>query len=571
MQQFLFFWSRTGRAAVALVLVALASLSPVRAQGLLTSKDLPTLADSLRGSLRPERTNYDVTYYHLSLRVNPQDSSIRGNNRIVFRVIDGLSRLQLDLFENMGIERIVDGKGRELQYERVANAVFVQLAEELQPGITDELTVFYGGFPTVARNAPWDGGFTWGRDGRRKPWVGVSCQGIGASLWWPNKDHPTDEPDSVLVSVEVPEGLVFAGNGRLRNQQSTEPGWTLYEWFVSYPINNYSISLNIADYVHFSDTFASRSGALSLDYYVLNGNQDKARKHFEQVVPMMACYEQYFAPYPFFRDGYKLIETPYLGMEHQSAIAYGNRYLDGYFGSDYSRINLDFDYIIIHETGHEWWGNSVSCSDNADLWVHEGFCTYSEALYVECLHGYEVGQDYVNAKKPFVDNKKPIIGLYGVNREGSDDMYSKGMLILNTLRHLSEDRHGNHEVWFDAVRGLTEDFAYRVVSSAEVEQYLADKLQLDLDAFWDQYLRQAEQPVLEYRIRSTRNQPDAVDYRWRCATESFAMPIRYRIGEEAWLPIQPTSEWQTLSLANGSASKLDWDKTRYYFYAQPVD
>jgi aminopeptidase N len=565
MQRTSFLSSASGRLTLALALLFLAVLQPTRAQGLLKPKADFTRADSLRGSLRPERTGYDVQFYHLSLRVNPLDSSIRGNNRIVFRATGELSRLQLDLFRNLDIERIEDVQGREQRFERIEDAVFVDLSQALREGDTGELKVFYGGVPTVARNAPWDGGFTWARDKSGKPWVGVSCQGIGASLWWPNKDHPSDEPDSVLVSVEVPEGLVFAGNGRLRSQRPSEPGWTLYEWFVSYPINNYGISLNIADYVHFSDTFASRSGALSLDYYVLRYNLEKAREHFEQVGPMMACFEQYFAPYPFIRDGFKLIETPYLGMEHQSGIAYGNRYLDGYFGMDYSRINLDFDYIIIHETGHEWWGNSVSCSDNADLWVHEGFCTYSEALYVECLHGYETGLRYVNAKKPEIDNDAPLIGPYGVNKEGSGDMYSKGMLILNTLRHLAEDRHGSQDPWFAALRGLTEDYAYQVVSSADVEQYLARRLDLDLQAFWDQYLRQAEPPVLEYRVRAMEDGSDELEYRWRCEVAGFSMPIRYRIGEGEWVALQPTTQWQTLALDKGSAKKLTWDEERYYY------
>ncbi len=518
--------------------------------------------DTLRGSLRPERDAYDVTFYHLDVRVDPERRRLDGRVRTVFRARLPQRVLQFDLFENMALHRVVDAQGGERPFTRDGNAVFVELAEPLVPGTIGELTLHYGGEPIAAKNAPWDGGFTWSEDGAGKPWIGVSCEGIGASLWWPNKDHPSDEPDSMAISAEVPFGLVVVANGNPRGVSEPDSGWTRYDWFVSYPINNYNVTLNIGDYVRFADTFHGARGDLPLDYYVLPANLEKAREQFAQVKPMMACYEEYFAPYPFYRDGFALVETPYLGMEHQGAIAYGNGYKPGYAGYDFSRIGLDFDYIIIHETGHEWWGNSISCADMADLWIHEGFCTYSEALYVECLHGYDTALRYVNAKKPSVANDAPIVGDYGVNGEGSGDMYNKGMLILNTLRHVADD----DPAWFAAIRGLTEDFEHSVVSSAQVEAYLAERLGLDLDAFWDQYLRHADLPVLEYRLAGGKRKP-VVEYRWVADAEGFAMPVAWRAGKDRdWTRITPTAAWQSFELPKGAdPGSLLWDQEHYYY------
>lgn len=521
--------------------------------------------DSLRGALRPERTCFDVLYYHLDLTVDPVNRSIEGSNRMVYRVIEPTEQLQVDLFENMKLYRIADASGNDLAFTRQANAVFVKLQAPQQPGSVAELTMHYGGEPIAAVNAPWDGGFTWKEDGSGKPWIGVSCQGIGASLWWPNKDHPSDEPDSMLVSVRVPEGLVFVGNGNPRGQSPAGNGYTQFDWFIGYPINNYNVSLNIGDYVHFSDTFSSIAGKLPLDYYVLRPNLEKAITHFEQVAPMMACYENYFAPYPFFKDGFALIETPYLGMEHQSGIAYGNGFKSGYAGYDISRIGMTFDYIIIHETGHEWWGNSITCADMADLWIHEGFCTYSEALYVECMHGYSTALAYINAKKPGIENKAPMIGAYDVNAEVSGDIYDKGMLMLNTLRHMVEDSQESDAAWFDLIRGITVDFEHKVISSAELEAYMARSLNLDLEAFFDQYLRQPSPPVLEYR-QVAEGKTSFLEYRWDAAVPNFAMPIRMRYGQDDWQPLKPTTTWQRLTVdKKAKVDGLEFDQDRYYY------
>ena len=347
-----------------------------------------SIADTLRGALRPERTSFDVTYYELHLEVNTSERTIEGRVEMDYRVETATNRIQLDLYRNMQIDSVVQD-GRRLRYDRIEDAVFVDLAGTQQPNRSiRRMTVFYGGHPTEAENAPWDGGFVWKLDKKDRTWVGVACEGAGASLWWPNKDHLSDEPDSMLVSVTVPKRLYVASNGNLREEVELDNRYQKrYDWFVSYPINNYNISLNIGSYVHFSDTYKSFDGEdLALDYYVLDYNEEVAREQFEQVDKMLAAYEHYFGKYPFWDDGYALIETPYLGMEHQSGIAYGNRYMRGYLGGLIPK-DMDWDYIIIHETGHEYFGNSISVADHAEMWIHESFTTYMEALYVEYRYG----------------------------------------------------------------------------------------------------------------------------------------------------------------------------------------
>jgi len=427
-----------------------------------------TKGDTLRGMLSPLRTCYDVVYYDLDVKVDIEKQRLSGSNLFMFRATQNFNRLQFDLFDNMQVDSVVY-RGGKLPYTREFNAVFVDFATPIGINTIDSFRVYYQGTPIAAKMPPWDGGLVWRKDKNENPFVGVACEGIGASLWWPNKDHLSDEPDSMMIRVTVPSGLMNVSNGRLRHTQTLDTAWVRYDWFVANPINNYNVTINIARYEHFSDIHIGSNGdTLDLDYYVLPYNLDKAKKHFEQVKPMMACFEEYMGPYPFYEDGFKLIETPYLGMEHQSAIAYGNNYKTGYNGSDYSRIGLTFDYIIIHETGHEWWGNHVSMKDIADMWIHEGFCTYSEAIYVECMFDYKTALDYVNAKKPGIDNKEPIIGTYNVNHEGAGDMYNKGMLLLNTLRHVVN----NDKLWWDIIRGLQQEFGMKTTDTDEIVAYI---------------------------------------------------------------------------------------------------
>jgi aminopeptidase N len=518
-----------------------------------------THADTLRGALSPDRTCYDVTYYHLDVRIDPSDSSVRGANTITFVATEPVRRMQIDLFRSMEITEIrLDSGGPPLRFARDGDAFFVDVPRELPKGSHHSLRIAYEGKPLVAKNPPWQGGFTWERDRRGKPWVVVTCQGIGASLWWPNKDQQADEPDSMRISITVPPGLQDISNGRLRNSQVQADGWVRYDWFVSAPINNYSVTVNIGSYAHFSDMFVG-ADTVTLDYYVLPENLEKARGHFAQVKDMMKCFEEHFGPYPFARDGYKLVECPHTGMEHQSAVAYGNWYLGGYRGRAPAEVGLTFDFIIIHESAHEWWGNSVTAKDVADMWIHESFGAYAEALYVECLHGYQASLAYINGKKPGVGNRAPIIGVYGVNRPGSGDRYNKGQLMLNTLRSVID----NDSLWFATIKGLATTFRWRTVEGEEVFAYVQAATGNDYRYFFDQYLRFPNIPVLEVGVTKRGNRISA-RYRWNADVRDFRMPVRVTLGEGEWGWIRPTTDWQTLVLGMIHPEEFRLEADRFY-------
>lgn len=526
------------------------------AQLLTDEENPPTLADTLRGMLLESRACYDVGYYDLTVQVHPDSRLIEGINRMTIAATADFTQLQFDLFENMHIKQVTFDD-EVLSFQRVYNAVFITLPAPAKKGTQHTMQVDFSGNPVVAKTPPWDGGFVWEQDNNGNPWVGVACEGIGASLWWPNKDHLSDEPDSMKIHLVVPDTLVGVSNGRLLGISETAPGWKQYDWSVSYPINNYNVTVNIGKYASFTDTYVNEHGNLALNYYVLEPNLEKARKHFAQVKPMMQCFEHYFGEFPFWRDGYKLVETPYLGMEHQSAIAYGNGYQKGYAGMDYSRIGLNFDYIIIHETGHEWWGNSVSCSDIADLWIHEGFCTYAEALYVECLHGRDTSLAYINAKKNHVENTNPIIGTYNLNREGAGDMYNKGMLLLHTLRTVVN----NDSLWFSIIKGIAVDFKYKTTSSAEIENYISVKAGMDLRYFFDQYLRHAQLPVFEYKLKKKNK---VLEYRWAADVSDFRMPLDVTTAPAVFSRMYPTTSWQTMNVSLGKKDAFAVAEHHYY-------
>ena len=503
--------------------------------------------DSLRGYLFPERSCYDVTYYHLNLNVDPEEKYIKGYTEIHFNTLDSFQVFQIDLFENMNISRIIYNE-RDLDFSREFNAVFVDFKETVKEGTQGFITVFYDGYPKEAVNAPWDGGFSWEKDKNNKDWIGVSCQGLGASSWWPNKDHQSDEPDSMLISCQVPYGLSCVSNGNLRlhDLRKSTMHFNTYHWFVSYPINNYDVSINIGDYVHFEDKYISQSDTLLLDYYVLSYHLDKAKKQFEQVKPMLNCFEEYLGPYPFKDDGYALIETPYLGMEHQSGIAYGNKYLPGYLGNTNFIAGLDFDYIIIHETGHEWWGNSITANDISDMWIQETFCTYSEALYVECMYGYDAMIKYVKNQMKMARNKSPIVGIPDVHSKGSSDMYAKGSSVLHTIRSLVE----NDSLWFDLIKSMTNHFKYQTVDGRDVLDYINQKTGKNLDNFFQQYLYTSKLPVFEYYF-SGFGRSKKLNYRWN-AIDSFDMPLKVNLGNGIYKWVYPNSKWKQISLKGSS-------------------
>ncbi|WP_407430373.1 M1 family metallopeptidase [Arcticibacter sp.] len=488
---------------------------------LMVEKETFSRADSLRGGLTKWRSCYDVTYYHLDVKLDIGKRYLRGSNEFRFTATEDFSRLQIDLFANLTIEKIVY-QDQSLRFNREFNAVFIDFPEAIKKGASGSFTVFYSGHPIVAKKAPWDGGFIFSTDPAGKPWVATAVQGLGASSWWPNKDHLADEPDSMLISIHVPRGLKNISNGRLRKITEDPDGYTRFDWFVGNPINNYSVAMNVGDYVHFSDAYRGEKGPLTLDYWVLPANLEKAKAHFpKNVNPMMKSFEYWFGPYPFYEDGYKLIETPYLGMEHQSAVAYGNGYQNGYLGKDLSGSGWGnkWDFIIIHETGHEWFGNNITCKDIADMWIHESFTSYSEGLYVESLFGKKAGQEYIAGTRTIIENKSPIIGQYGVNKEGSGDMYSKGSNILHTMRTIIN----NDGKWRAILRGLNKEFYHQTVTTEQVVKYMSDMAGMDLRPIFRQYLYFANVPKLE--VKAIGN---SVVARWKSDVKDFSMPVKIR-------------------------------------------
>lgn len=531
-----------------------------------------TRADSLRGYLSPLRTCYDVTYYHLDIAVHPSTHSITGSNTIAFRVATPSAKMQVDLFADMKVDSILAEDGTALNYIREFGAVFIDLPAELAAGTEHRIVFYYSGKPQVALNPPWDGGFIWKGDKQANPWVMVTCQGTGASLWWPNKDHQSDEPDSMLISVAVPRGLEDISNGRLRSVIELPNGMTQYNWFISYPINNYDVTINVGKYAHFSDVYTSRDGSkLTLDYYVMPENLQKAKKQFREVKTMLSCYEHYFGKYPFYRDGYKLIESSHNGMEHQSAIAYGNHYRLGYEGRASSAAGLKFDFIIIHESAHEWWGNSVTSNDLADMWIHESFGAYAEALYVEYNWGHKAALEYINAKKQTVLNDKPIIGPYNVNQEGSGDMYDKGQLVLNTLRDVID----NDSLWFSILKGIQETFACKTVYADDITHYINQRTGTDYGYFFDQYLRYKDLPELEAFV-TEKGSETVVNYRWDADVDSFRMPIKITTAKDRFEFVYPTEKVQTIRLKNFDPKDFRVDEDGFFcktrilrFYVDP--
>ncbi|WP_417357458.1 M1 family metallopeptidase [Flavobacterium sp.] len=492
--------------------------------------------DSLHGGLRPERTSFDVLRYDLNITLNPDKRYINGYNDITFKVVSSTQKIQLDLFENMKIESIML-KNKKLEYTRDNDAVFISFPNELKAGSEHTLRFNYSGNPEVARNAPWDGGFVFTEDDNGKPWVGVAVQGTGASLWYPVKDHQSDEPDSgASIKVAVPNGLMNVSNGRFKGSEGLKNGYTRWDWEVKNPINNYDITVNIADYVHIHDNYKG----LDLDYYVLSYNKEKAEEQFKQVKPMMECFQTKFGEYPFKEDGYKLVETPYLGMEHQSAVAYGNNYKMGYRGGDlsYTGVGLTFDYIIIHETGHEWFGNSITSKDIADMWIHESFTTYSETVYLECTLGYDKAMQYVYGQRMGVRNDKPVIGIFGVNREGSGDMYYKGALMLNTIRHIVND----DDKWWAMLLKYSETYKKQVIEGQDVINFFSKESGINLEPVFNQYLRYRSIPKLELKLKDHQLQ-----YRWETDEENFAMPVDVDIYGKN-IRLNGTNDWQTLTV-----------------------
>lgn len=547
-----------------LTTIALAlAVSTVFGQQLFDAPKAFTRADSLRGSLTPLRTCYDVVHYDLYVDVNAADKSIAGRNTITFKAVTDFNRLQIDLSDKLTIDSILY-KGKPLKFTREFNAVFIDIPG-IKKGSIEKFKVVYHGNPIVAKMPPWDGGLVFSVDTNGKPWMGVACEGIGASIWWPCKDHLSDEPDSMAISGPAQKGLKFISNGRLRGTFKLKDGRTVYRWAVTYPMNTYNATYYIGDYMNIKDVYTSPTGKkLDLNYYVLPYNEDKARKQFAEVKPMLECFEKYFGPYPFWNDGYKLVESSYLGMEHQSAIAYGNGYQNGYSGYDISGIGLQYDFIIIHESGHEWWGNNITMADMADMWISEGFCTYSEVVYVECRWGKDKALQYINKKKRSVENKEPIIGVYGVNNEGAGDMYNKGALMIHTLRSIIN----NDKLFFEILLDMQKDFGLKQVNTADIVSYFNTKTNLDLTKVFDQYLRYTQIPTLEYNVVFADGKT-VIKYRWKADVTGFNMPVDVFVAgiKER---LTPTAEWQSLQILENQPVTFKVDTDHYYINLSEV-
>ncbi len=517
-----------------------------------------TKQDSLRGGITPERIWWDVTYYHLDIALDIEEKAISGKNTIHYTVLEEQQRLQIDLQPPMKIRKVLQD-GKSLPFVSEENAHFIRLSKKQKKKQSNILEVFFEGKPREAVNAPWDGGISWKKDQNGNHFIASSCQGIGASSWWPNKDHMYDEADSLQISVNVPASLTNVSNGRLIGVDNQDNNTKTFHWFVSNPINNYGVNINVGDYAHFGEQYSGEKGILDLDYYVLKDNLSLAKEHFVQVPKMLQAFEHWFGPYPFYEDSYKLVEVPYLGMEHQSSVTYGNNYINGYLGKDLSGTGwgTKFDFIIVHESGHEWFANNITYKDAADMWIHEGFTSYSESLYLEYHYGKKAASEYVIGTRKNIKNDRPIIGQYHVNHEGSVDMYFKGANILHTLRQLVQDDN----IWRSILRELNKEFYHQTVTSQQIEDFICTKTDKDFSSFFDQYLRSSNVPTLEYILKE-----DTLRYRYSNCNANFSMPIRVFIGDTPiW--IHPEKKWKSETVAiDGKKIKID---TNFYINIKP--
>ena len=513
-------------------------------------------ADTLRGSFTtPGRRWWDVTFYDLHVSISPRDSSISGYNAITYRVLQPASEMQIDLMVPLEVDSMIQD-GRALSFRRDGDAFFVTLAAPQRAGERKTIAVHYHGRPQVAKNPPWQGGFTWTTDSLKRPWVVTTDQGMGASVWWPNKDTQAEEPDSQRIALTLPDPMINVSNGRLRSTTRNADGTTTYEWFVVNPINNYAIAVAAGSYAHYTETYDGLKGKLTLDFWPLDYNLENARRQWPQARSMLQCFEHWFGPYPWYEDGYKLIEVPNTGMEHQSAVSYGNWYQNGYRKRDGSGtgLGLKWDFIIVHESAHEWFGNNISAKDNADMWVHESFANYAEGIYTECLFGKDAGAQYIVGNRRGIRNDRPIIPGYGVNDQGSGDMYPKGGEMLHTIRQIVDD----DAKWRGILTGLNRTFRHQTVMGKQVEDYISSRAGTNLGKVFDQYLRTTMVPVFEYRIAG-----DTLHYRWSSVMPGFDMPLKVTVAWPDFAVIHPRESWQSIKVKLPNATDFRVDQNFY--------
>jgi len=494
--------------------------------------------DTLRGSITPERVWWDLLHYNLDFKVSPSSKSIEGSNLIRYEVLSQNQLMQIDLQPPMEITSVLENN-KELNYNREGNVYYVQLKKNQQIGAINEITIHFKGAPKISNNPPWDDGFTWGKDNNGTDFIATSCQGGGSSIWWPSKDHMYDEPDQgIELSITAPKHLISVSNGRHIQTKENSNKTNTSTWKVINPINNYGVNINIGDYVHFTEEYKGKKGVLDCDYYVVSYNLEKAKKQFKEVSRTLEAFEHWFGPYPFYEDSYKLVEVPYLGMEHQSSVTYGNGYKNGYKGIDLSGTGwgLKFDFIIVHESGHEWFANNITNIDIADMWIHESFTAYSENLFLDYHFGTEASNAYVTGTRKNIQNDKPIIGNYNVNNSGSSDMYYKGANMLHTLRHIID----NDKKWRSILVGLNKDFYHQTVTTLQIENYIDKYFEIDLKPFFNQYLRTIKIPTLDYKLENNN-----LLYKWSNVVDGFSIPIKVFINSSSqW--IRPTSRWKKL-------------------------
>jgi aminopeptidase N len=502
-----------------------------------------TRQDTLRGSVTPEREWWDVLHYHLKVEFLPETRRLKGSNTITFKTLRSGNKMQIDLQPPLLITKITHGSS-QLKFEREGNVYWVMFDKALPKDAEDKVEVFYEGIPVVSKNPPWVGGITWGRDDLGEHFIVTTCQGIGASIWWPNKDHGSDEPDrGMRTSVTVPERLVAVSNGRLKKtDHDVAAKKKTFHWEVLNPINNYGVNVNIGNYVNFSEKYQGKGGLLDMDYWVLPHQKDAAIRQFKEVRRTMEAFEHWFGKYPFYEDSYKLVTVSYPGMEHQSSVTYGNWFKNGYLQRDPCGcgVGLKFDFIIVHESAHEWFGNNISMKDAADMWIHEGFANYSENLFVEYHFGKKDAEDYVVGTRRGIRNDRPIIGVYGTNKEGSGDMYPKGGNMLHTIRHMIND----DAKWLSILRGLNADFWHQTVTTEQIEAYITRKAGIDLSKVFDQYLRTTKIPLLKYKITGK-----TLSFSYERVVQGFAMPIRISINGKETV-ITPREVKQMLAFPN---------------------
>ena len=505
----------------------------------------PTPRAKLLGELTAPRTCYDVTFYELNIDIDLDNRMIAGYVNFYAWAVNEFTELQFDLAKNMVLDE-VNYKGRSLTYTREEDAVFVTFPA-VQAGTQFQFRVTYHGKPAEAKKPPWDGGFVWEKDKAGRDFVGVACEGDGASLWWPCKDHPTEEPDSMAINITVPSNIMCVANGRLREKVETDVK-TSYKWFVTKPINNYNVSVNIANYAVIADTIHSVTGIQPVTYYVLDYNETVAREHFKEARAMMRSLEKFFGPFPWWEDGYKLVETPYLGMEHQTAVAYGNDFKT--YERGIRTIYGYMDYIILHETAHEWWGNNITACDGADVWLHEGFAVYSEVLYVEDQLGYPMSIHYLLELRRGIQNRRAIVGPRGEYYWGFEDAYNKGAWILHTLRSVLDD----DAMFFGILKGFQQEFAAQIVCTEDLVEYINNATVKDFTPFFDQYIFDRRPPTLEYSLTK-----DKLLYRYTGILPEFSMPVNVLVNKDE-VRLQPSMATQTLTIPDyATVQIMDWE------------